>query len=91
MTKIVAILALACGLILIYRTFASFVAYSKLSREGESPSFSLLALPGYLGIMYRRRMYSDARLVNLIRRISIADGFLVALAALIVFLLQVIQ
>ena len=91
MTKIIAVLALICAASLIYRTIASFVAYSRLASKGASPKFSLLSVPGYLGIAYGKSVSDDDSLLRLIRRISIADVILIVLAIVIVVLLQTSQ
>ena len=91
MTKIIALLALVCAASLIYRTIASFVAYSRLTSKGASPKFSLLSLPGYLGVVYGKTLSGDDPLRRLIRQISTADVILIVLAVVIVILLQTIQ
>lgn len=91
MTKVIAVLALACAILLIYRTFASFVAYSKLSVHGESPKFTMLSLPGYLWAVYRMHTGDDTSLRKLLRNIIVADVVLLVLAFAIVICFQTIQ
>ena len=80
--------AIICGVLLLFRTIASFVAYWKLDRLGTSPNLVMLPVPGYLWRIYGKSPTADDSLRKLLHRIAVADAFLLVSALLLVALLS---
>ena len=91
MNKVIAILALMCAALLLYRTFVSIAVYSQLTSRKEKPIFSMLSLPGYLWIAHRKRVQDDSYLRKALRRLVVADISMIVAASAIVLFFKVIE